>query len=194
MRYPFVALLACAACLGMAAPHAARSDPIRPDPVGSAPTVTGLPVAEILTIVRSSGYAPAGRPVRQPGIYVVRALDRDDRNVDLTLDAGTGRILAVRRVALTQPTPGSGASQFRRRYVYGPMAGPFDDSAGFEDATGALPLPPRSIPGVKSAAPKSSRSAAVLPLPRARPTAAAPQPSAEPPPSATAMPPVTPLE
>lgn len=194
MRRLFLALLASATCLG--APDAVRCDPIDPGPA-----IAGLPTFDILALVRSSGFAPIGRPVRRAGAYVVLALDPYDRPVRLTIDARDGRVVAVRSASMAPAIAGyevPPASFYGRRgYAHGPLAGRLDDRAGFEDAAGALPLPPRSIPSPRPGLPNVSRSAAVLPLPRPRPADAgiAHQPPELPKVQAdTAMPPVTPLE
>lgn len=192
LRHLLAAAFACAACLAIGGPGGARSQPM-----WSGPVVAGLPARDIVAIVRASGYEPSGRPVRRPGIYVVRALDPGRHAFDLTLDARSGRIVAVRPVARAVPMgrtvqPPYGAYRLRRPYVFGPVPSPFEDPVGFEDATGALPAPPRAIPS--AGRDMSVRAAAVLPLPRPRPVAAEPAQPAEPAASPVSMPPVTPLE
>lgn len=210
----FVVALASAAFLGAAAWPPAHAEPIAP-----APFVAGLPPYEILTIIRSTGFEPVGRPIRRPGVYVVRAVDPYDQAVDLTVDARTGRILTVRRrvgpampayapaMPGYGPPPRYGAYGPPRPYVHGPRGTGLADSAGFEDATGTIPLPPRAIPAPGGQ--KAGHSAAMLPLPRPRPVEsasaaltgpelpAALQAAAPEPPKASgppAMPPVAPLE
>jgi len=173
-----VALLASATCLGAAAPRPVHAQTIDPPPLGA-----GLSPSQILAIVRSTGFEPAGRPVRRAGVYVVWAIDSYDQDVDVTVDAASGRIVTVRRAALgptvwggyvPSPPPRYGASRPQRAvlprpYIYGPPGSRLSDTAGFEDATGALPLPPRGIPGAKA-----SRLAPPLPRPRPTDMAAAP--------------------
>lgn len=198
VRRLVIALLASTACLGDAAFRAAQAEPL----VHEA-SVAGLPADEIFAIVRSTGFEPIGPPVRRPGLYVVvLALDPYDRAVRMTLDAHTGRVVAVTSAAMAPATSGyeapPGALADRQRGYpsgrgYGPLAGRFDDLDGFGDATGALPSPPRSIPAPRL--PNASHTAAVPPLPRPRPADAG---TAQQPPSTAptdiAMPPVTPLE
>ena len=175
MRVPFIARLAAPAVIvGALVAGPAGAQP--------APMVAGLPAFEIVTILRSTGFEPIGRPVRAPGVFFVRAIDPYDEEVRLTVDARSGRILAVRPMALAPlapPAPYFAPVPGLRRFYRPPLHG---DVAGFEDATGALPLPPRVIPAPRSA-PKLAQAA---PLPRPRPTQAA---SAPPTPAATAPPP-----
>jgi hypothetical protein len=55
-----------------------------------------LPPHEILTIVRSTGLEPLGRPVRQGPAYALRARDpTDGQEVRVIVDAQMGRIVRV---------------------------------------------------------------------------------------------------
>jgi hypothetical protein len=178
----------------------ASAQPLRPE-------VAGLPPFEIVAILRSAGFEPLARPVRGAGVFFVRALDPNDDDVRLTVDARSGRIMAVRSMSVA-------ASVYRPSMHRGYPAvhgRPFDDGAGFEDATGALPIPPRAVPGGGTTFGYKS----TLPLPRPRPSQAMATPSAAKPaeaapkpteaapasdkPAAAAkggveLPPVTPLE
>jgi hypothetical protein len=178
----------------------ASAEPLRPE-------VAGLPQFEIVAMLRSAGFEPLARPVRGAGVFFVRALDPYDDDVRLTVDARSGRIMAVRSMSVAPvygPPAYRGYPDVHRRA--------FGDGAGFEDATGALPVPPRAVPGGGSTFGHRS----TLPLPRPRPSQAMAAPSASPTPAAAApkpadaapasdkpaaaapggveLPPVTPLE
>jgi hypothetical protein len=140
--------------------------------------VVGLPPRVIVAMLRSDGFAPLGRPVRGEGVFFVRALDPDDNDVRLTIDARTGRILAARSMIAMAPLD--------QPPVYGAYPGAprrqLPTTAGFADVTGALPVPPKSVP--------SGSAAHKTPLPRPRPQAIAAVPAAPP----VAAPPVKPAE
>lgn len=120
-----------------------------------------LPPQRIVSMVRANGFDPVGPPVRSGRVFAVRALDAYDLEVDLVVDARTGRLLSANEAA---PRFGArrGLIQPYQPYearVYGRIFGPAE--AGF-----GAPRPPRSVPGVKSPADKA---AAPAPLPRPRP-------------------------
>jgi hypothetical protein len=52
-----------------------------------------LPPAEILDAVRRQGFHPVSRPVQRERVYVLFAVDQDDMEVKLTVDAATGGVL-----------------------------------------------------------------------------------------------------
>jgi hypothetical protein len=65
-------------------------------PVAGTPGMAGpLPPAEILAEVRREGFYPVSRPVHRGRVYVLFAVDQDDMDVKLTVDAASGRILWV---------------------------------------------------------------------------------------------------
>lgn len=157
-------LWACAAVLAAAIPQYANAQAPGPMPsAGVAPAYAGaLPPYEVLTIVRSSGFYPVGRPLRVGAVYQIAAIDPYEMNVRLLVDARSGQILAVRDFA--EPGYGPGPVYYRpgdaRVFPPRPIGGPY-----YEER----PTPPRSIPFVPG------RSAAVTPqapVPRARPPAA----------------------
>jgi len=187
------ALLAPIACVLMSAVAFAQS-PLPPPSAGAG----GLPPHEILTIIRSTGFEPLGRPVRNGQTYVLRAIDPYDMEVRLIVDARTGRIVsandALSRYAGAGYPPAPGP-------VYGRIFGLQRLDDGFGPAR-----PPRGVPGAQ---PHPRASAAVAPLPRPRPyvrdaTGSIGSPPAqknpEPPKNAPAqnagvtLPPVAPLE
>jgi hypothetical protein len=91
-----------------------------------------LPAYEVNTIVASMGMRPVGRPAWMRGRYVVAAIDRYGRDVNVVLDARDGQVLAVRplgRGGFGPPPLG-----------YGPRPAPYDRMD--ERMT-----PPAAIPG-----------------------------------------------
>jgi hypothetical protein len=58
-----------------------------------------LPPHEIITVVRSTGLAPLGRPARRGNNYVVRAIDEIGQEVRLVVDGRVGEVLSVMPVA-----------------------------------------------------------------------------------------------
>jgi len=62
-----------------------------------------LPPFEVLTILRSTGLEPVGRPVRRGGEYLQRAIDTDGTHVQVVVDARAGDILSVTPVLVRGP-------------------------------------------------------------------------------------------
>jgi hypothetical protein len=60
-----------------------------------AQTFAHVPPYEVLTIVRSAGLDPIERPFRRGPTYVLRAIDDDDREVRVVVDARYGDILSI---------------------------------------------------------------------------------------------------
>jgi hypothetical protein len=119
-----------------------------------------LPAHEIITILRSTGFDPVGRPVRIGSRYEVQAIDPDDYGVRLLVDGHTGRILTVRDSEdawpMEPPVPPAGFRQAAGRFgplSYGPLR------------PGGL-VPPRGIPSRRSSATLDPQKA---PVPRPRP-------------------------
>jgi hypothetical protein len=95
-----------------------------------------LPAYEVNTIIASMGMRPVGRPAWMRGRYVVAAIDRHGRDVNVVLDARDGQVLAVRplgRGGFGPPPPG-----------YGPRLAPYDR---MDDAMDPGMTPPAAIPG-----------------------------------------------
>lgn len=127
-----------------------------------APGANLLPAHEIITILRSTGFDPVGRPVRMGSRYEVQAIDPDDDDVRLLVDGRTGRILTVRdgdgMEPMAPPFPREDFRQASGRFgplSYGPMR------------PGGL-VPPRGIPTGRSSATVDPPKA---PVPRPRPEA-----------------------
>jgi hypothetical protein len=169
-------LLACGASLALAGIASAQS----PVPPGN----PGLPPGRIANMVRASGFDPLFRPMRQGDTYVLRALDRNDVEYRLVIDAYTGRTMSVRATgARGVPGPYGGGP------MYGRVFGPRDDRYDDRYAPPPAPLPPRvatrphpsqpgtqpSTPSVQpgtatqAASPATPANTAQAPLPRPRP-------------------------
>jgi hypothetical protein len=52
--------------------------------------------------VRRAGFEPISRPVQRGSVYVLSALDRNDIDVRLTIDARSGRLLSVADISSTR--------------------------------------------------------------------------------------------
>jgi hypothetical protein len=157
-----------------------------------------LPAYEVNTIVASMGMRPVGRPAWMRGRYVVAAIDRHGRDVNVVLDARDGQVLAVRplgRGGFGPPPPGYGghpAPYDRMDERMTPPAaipgGPPEDGEFFDNdyEQGALPqrpvartAPPRRDPAVTGSvtrsAPAKRKEAApkdTTPVPLPRPALA----------------------
>lgn len=148
--------------------------PVAGEPSGMAGP---LPPAEILAEVRREGYYPIGRPALRGRVYALFAVDQDDMDVKLTVDAASGRVLWVAGAVARVGGPG---------YYGRPLW-----------RAERPPVPPADIPG---AAPSNrthratGASHAALkrfpPLPRTRPMDLAGVPRAQDEPQATAASPV----
>jgi hypothetical protein len=129
-----------------------------------------LPPHEIMTIVRSTGLEPIGRPVRQGPAYALRAVDPAGEEVRVIVNAYMGRIVKV------VPLSGPRYAMPLMRPPFGrpprPMAmvpdGEFDDFTPVGRGAGALPAGPGA-----SAPQDPAAQAGPPPLPRPRPKVAA---------------------
>jgi hypothetical protein len=127
-----------------------------------------LPPHEIVTIVRSTGLEPIGRPVRQGPAYALRAVDPAGEEVRVIVNAYMGRIVKV------IPVSGPRYAMPLLRPPFGrpprPMAmvpdGEFDDFTPVGRGAGALPA------GPGASAPHDPVAQAGPPLPRPRPKVA----------------------
>jgi hypothetical protein len=76
-------------------------------PVTGSPGMAGsLPPADILAEVRREGFYPVSRPVHRGRVYVLFAVDQDDMDVKLTVDAASGRVLWVAEAVAHLGGPG----------------------------------------------------------------------------------------
>jgi hypothetical protein len=156
-------LILCAAPFGWAG--AASAEPAGMTPGAAA---EGLPPGEILARVRSSGFDPVSRPLRNGQTFTLRALDRYELELNLVVDARTGRVLSANEV---------GAPRYAARR--GPAYGPYDAPVyarifGSPEAGFGSPRPPRTVPGAQGVPSGANvkpqeNAAASAPLPRPRP-------------------------
>ncbi|MGD9924548.1 MAG: hypothetical protein AB7V13_24345 [Pseudorhodoplanes sp.] len=128
-----------------------------------------LPAYEVSTIVASMGMRPVGRPAWMRGRYVVAAIDRYGREVNVVIDARDGHVLAVRPLARNS----FGAPPPRGRM---PGPAPFDPMDGPAPPPEAMPGPPPPDEG-EFFDDDRQHGAGPPPRPAAR-TAAKPQPPA----------------
>jgi hypothetical protein len=168
-------------------------------PVQAQPVAADLlPAYEVNTIVASMGMRPIGRPAWMRGRYVVAAIDRYGRDVNVVLDARDGQVLAVRPLGRGGfgPPPGYAGPPVpydrmdERLSPPAPVPGgpPQNDEEFFDDDRQQGALPPRplartapvtrdpSVTGsVTRSAPAQRKEAApkdITPVPRPRPALA----------------------
>jgi hypothetical protein len=126
------------------------------------PPSNALPPAEIIASVRSAGFDPLNRPVRRGPVYLVFAHDRYLMDVQVKVDARSGRVLSATRLAgVAYGGPGYEGYD-RRRYEAAPVP------------PGEIPLQvPRRPPGPVAIEggrrPTERRGDQATPVPRARP-------------------------
>jgi hypothetical protein len=128
-------------------------------PPGLYPDVgPALPPHEVITIVRSTGLEPLGRPVRRGPVYTIRAVDpASGEELRVIVDAQMGHV--VRMVPVVMP-----------RGV--PVVRPPGRIAMAPDAygpTAQMPMPGADGPALGAARPQDDASPAGPPLPRPRP-------------------------
>ena len=164
-------LILCAAPLAWAGEASA-------EPAGAAQSaaVDGLPPHEIFAMVRSSGFDPVSRPVRSGRTFTLRAIDRYDLELNLVVDARTGRVLSANEVAAPRDAARRGpmpAYDPRDAPVYGRIFGPPEAGFGSPRPPGNVPSVPsvQSVPSAPSVAnvKPQEKAAARTPLPRPRP-------------------------
>jgi hypothetical protein len=159
----------------------------------------GLPPYEIMTIIRSTGLDPVGRPVRRGSTYLLRAIDGYGQEVTVTVDAHRGRIVSVRPVVpvaapygppgtayvpppydveppYVAPPPYYPGDEFESDATYEPMSPDVDGPRVIyapREFTG-VPRPPARIPSAAKKAPanKSTSSSKAAPAPKAAATPA----------------------
>ena len=108
MKYRIIA----AALAALATPAAAGDLPRFAQAMG------GVPPYEVLTIVRSAGLDPIGQVFRRGPTYVLRAIDDDDREVRVVVDARDGDIVSITPViTASRERP---AREVPRRRYWGP--------------------------------------------------------------------------
>jgi hypothetical protein len=157
-----------AACAAVALLVAGKPAPLAAQPVFYPGSPAVLPPHEILTIVRSVGLEPLGRPLRSGETYGLRAVSPAGQVVHVVVHARMGRVLrvtpATRAAGLSPPNP----------IPYPPPGamvpdgyGPNSRIAGYPPEMSDIPYAERgsdwATPPVRSAKPNPA------PLPRARP-------------------------
>jgi hypothetical protein len=154
-------LILCAAPLGWAGAASA-------EPAGMTAAADGLPPHEILARVRSSGFDPVSRPLRSGRTFTLRALDRYNLELNLVVDAHSGRVLSANEAVAPRYAA-------RRGPAYGPYEAPvYARIFGSPEAGFGSPRPPRTVPGAQGV-PRGANvkpqenAAASAPLPRPRP-------------------------
>lgn len=147
-----VALVAVTAAALALVPSQGAAQDISRVVAGGWMTLPTLAPSQIIMQVRRAGFKPISRPVQRGPVYLVSALDGDDINVNLTLDARSGRLLWVADI-----------SRARFGGYYGYPAWPYQ----------ARPLVPRAdIPNSGpdiNIRPDRTAVRSSPPLPRARP-------------------------
>jgi hypothetical protein len=128
-------------------------------PPGLYPDVgPALPPHEVITIVRSTGLEPLGRPVRRGPVYTIRAVDpAGGEELRVIVDAQVGNV--IRMVPVVMP-----------RGV--PVLRPPGRVAMVPDAYGPnarMPMPGADGAALGAAAPQEGANPAGPPLPRPRP-------------------------
>ena len=158
-------LLACGASLALAGIASAQSSM----PSQMPPGYRALPPFRIAAIVRASGFDPLFRPMRQGDTYVLRALDRNDLEYRLVIDAYTGRTMSAHATG-ARGAPGYGP---HGGPVYGRIFNPRDER--FDTGYGYGPPHPRP-PQVR--APQAGNATQVPAAAPSKPTQlATPEPS-----------------
>ena len=153
-------LCAAVVALALIGSAAAWAQPVPP---GLYPDAgPALPPHEIITIVRSTGLEPLGRPVRRGPVYAIRAIDpAGGEELRVIVDAQVGNV--IRMVPVVMP-----------RGV--PVLRPPGRIAMVPDAYGPnarMPMPGPEGLAVGAAAAQEGASPAGPPLPRPRPKVAA---------------------
>jgi hypothetical protein len=188
-----VALVAVTAALALAPSQGAAQDISRAVP-GGWTTPRTLAPAQIIMEVRRAGFKPMSRPVQRGPVYVVSALDGEEFDVKLTLDAYSGRLLWVADIGRTRLGSyyGYPAWPYRARPLVPPAdianSGPDMNIRPDRTAVRSLPPLPRARP-VELTSAMSTQSA--TPPAQDPPDVAA---AAKPPPVAPTMVPIAPLE
>jgi len=127
-----------------------------------------LPPHEILSMLRSSGFDPVGRPVRRGPNYLLHAVDRNDREVSLVISARSGDILSVTPLQTASRMPPSGSVTMGPYERVPPGFVPPGSYRAGAPAAGGEEAPPPPGYGVRPPAPIPGalpRSSSAAPLP-----------------------------
>jgi hypothetical protein len=158
------------AVLALSTPAAAQGYQPGAKPPGAKPP-GAMPAYEILTMLRSTGFDPIGQPVRRGPNYVLRAIDDNDREVNLVINARSGDILSVTPIqTASRLPPGVSMGPYERMppgYIPPGGRGSYslpdtddDDDAPPRGYGYGAPRPPGAMPG------PLPRSSNVAPPPR----------------------------
>src|SRR5262245_37774345 len=106
---------AVAVCMfaGVLTPANAQAQ-YRPVPYGAT-----LPPFEVVTIIRSMGFNPMGKPMLRGPVYAIQALDDDGIPVRVLVDAYRGNVVRV-----TESRPGSVYAGLPPEAGFGPRRSP----------------------------------------------------------------------
>jgi hypothetical protein len=174
-----VAGLACAFPIGAGAQV---SGPRAPRPYDTGPNAQAFAriatLDQVMAGVRAAGLQPLTRPALRGGFYYLRALNRRNAEVRVTIDARSGRVVAANQLAFDQPRPGAGAPP-----PLPPRYEPYVRGGGYSEEAlvppGDVPVEGRPIPerapgyGAQERAPGYGASPPprklAAPIPRARP-------------------------
>jgi hypothetical protein len=187
-----VALVAVTAAALALAPSKGAAQDISRTVAGG--TLRTLAPSQIIMEVRRAGFKPISRPVQRGPVYVVSALDGDRFDVNLTLDAYSGRLLWVADIGRTRfgSYYGYPAWPYRARPLVPPAdianSGPDMNIRPDRTAVRSAPPLPRARP-VELTSAVNTQSA--TPPAQDPPDVAA---AAKPPPVAPTMVPIAPLE
>jgi hypothetical protein len=187
-----VALVAVTAAALALAPSKGEAQDISRAVAGG--TLRTLAPSQIIMEVRRAGFKPISRPVQRGPVYVVSALDGDQFDVNLTLDAYSGRLLWVADIGRTRfgSYYGYPAWPYRARPLVPPAdianSGPDMNIRPDRTAVRSAPPLPRARP-VELTSAVNTQSA--TPPAQDPPDVAA---AAKPPPVAPTMVPIAPLE
>jgi hypothetical protein len=152
------------AVLALSAPAVAQSYP-----------PGAMPPYEILSMLRSTGFDPIGQPVRRGPNYMLRAIDENDREVNVVINARSGGIVSVTPIQTASrvppPPPGVSMGPYERMPPgYVPPSGPRGYGAPLaDDDDDALPPPgfgynaPRPPGAMPGALPRSSNAPPLSP-------------------------------
>jgi hypothetical protein len=156
------------AVLALSTPAAAQGYQPGAMPPGARPS-GAMPPYEVLTMLRSTGFDPIGQPVRRGQNYVLRAIDDNDREVNLVINAHSGDILSVTPIqTASRMSPGVSMGRYERMPPgYMPPAGSrsYGPPVVDDDDDDALPPPgfgynaPRPPGAVPGPLPRSSNAA-----------------------------------
>jgi hypothetical protein len=190
-----LALVAVTAGLALAPSKGAAQD-ISRAVAGGWTTLRPLAPSQIIMEVRRTGFKPISPPVQRGPVYVVSALDGDDIDVKLTLDAYSGRLLWVADISRARfgGYYGYPAWPYRARPLFPPAdiknSGPDMNIGPDRAAVRSSPPLPRARP-VELTSAVNTHSAAPPAQDLLHPDVAA---AAKPPPVAPTMVPIAPLE